>query len=224
MSLLRRQDLDLDGLHVIGNNGAEVIQAWDQKVLANHRLEADLAAEVLAEVAKFSVNVRVPEGNKIFAAAGDAERLRKQLIGTGAEIEEVDDWRAWKQPPLQIFVGGPRLELEPVVTRINAEFGDNLEVTFSADTIVEITGKGVTKGKALHDLCAATAVHPLRAVAFGDNQNDIPLLQSAGLGVAVANAIPSLKRVADRLTAAVDEDGVALVLEDIFSLPTQHFV
>lgn len=219
MKLLRKQDLDLGGLYVIGDNGAEVIQAWDGAVLANHRLDADLAGHVLTAAARFPVNVRVPEGSTIFAAGHDADRLRDDRDAAGATVTKVDDWRAWQHPALKIFLGGDRRDLEPVAGHLQREYGDHIEVAFSAQTIIEITDKGVTKGKALMDLCAATVVDPKRTVAFGDNQNDIPLLTSAGLGVAVANAIDSLKEVADRVTAAVDEDGVALVLEEIFALP-----
>lgn len=52
-------------------------------------------------------------------------------------------------------------------------------------------------------------------IAFGDDTNDIEMVQEAGIGVAMHNAIPELKAVADRITLTNDEDGVALVVEEL---------
>ncbi len=55
-------------------------------------------------------------------------------------------------------------------------------------------------------------------IAFGDMPNDIPLLTWAGRGVAVGNAHPAVKEVADEVTGTNDDDGVALYLRDLFGL------
>jgi hydroxymethylpyrimidine pyrophosphatase-like HAD family hydrolase len=54
-------------------------------------------------------------------------------------------------------------------------------------------------------------------VAFGDDINDVDLLRACGVGVAVANAFPGALAVADRVTASNEEDGVALVLEELLA-------
>ncbi|MBQ6874647.1 MAG: HAD hydrolase family protein, partial [Lachnospiraceae bacterium] len=46
-------------------------------------------------------------------------------------------------------------------------------------------------------------------VAFGDGTNDLTMIKMAGLGIAMENAVPEIKEVADRVTASCDEDGVA---------------
>jgi len=57
-----------------------------------------------------------------------------------------------------------------------------------------------------------------RAIAFGDDSNDIPLVMGAGCGVAMGNAIEELKEVADRITATNDEDGVGRFLKGLLSV------
>ena len=52
-------------------------------------------------------------------------------------------------------------------------------------------------------------------VAIGDNNNDLDMLQYAGLGVAVENAVPAAKAAADRLTASNDDDGVAKLIAEL---------
>jgi hydroxymethylpyrimidine pyrophosphatase-like HAD family hydrolase len=54
-----------------------------------------------------------------------------------------------------------------------------------------------------------------QVVAFGDDVNDVEMVRRAGLGVAVENAIPAVKAVARQVTRSNDEDGVALVLEEL---------
>lgn len=91
--------------------------------------------------------------------------------------------------------------------------GDEGTVTYSGKLLVEISAAGVTKAFALAAHCAELGIRPDEVVAFGDMPNDVPLLQFAGLGVAVANAHPDAAAAADELTASNDDDGVAIVLE-----------
>lgn len=60
---------------------------------------------------------------------------------------------------------------------------------------------------------ASLGIPAAETVAFGDMPNDVPMLEWAGHGVAVANAHPDALAAADEVTASNDEDGVALVLE-----------
>ncbi|RIK43550.1 MAG: Cof-type HAD-IIB family hydrolase, partial [Chloroflexi bacterium] len=75
------------------------------------------------------------------------------------------------------------------------------------------------KAAALAVLMADWGVPLAQVVAFGDDTNDIEMLQECGLGVAVANAADEVKQVADEITATNDEDGVAIVLERLLCLP-----
>ena len=56
-------------------------------------------------------------------------------------------------------------------------------------------------------------IKPEETVAFGDAENDIPMLKTAGIGVAMGNATAPVKTAADAITASNNDDGIALWLE-----------
>lgn len=60
------------------------------------------------------------------------------------------------------------------------------------------------------------------AIAFGDDVNDVGMVARSGIGVAVANAVPEVHAVADRITRSNDEDGVAMVIEELLAARTQR--
>lgn len=78
---------------------------------------------------------------------------------------------------------------------------------------IEILHPGTSKAAALEHLCTVLGVSRSEVLAFGDNVNDVEMLQFAGLGVAMGNASPEAREVADLITASRDEDGIAEVLE-----------
>lgn len=95
--------------------------------------------------------------------------------------------------------------------------GAELEITYSTNQgLIEISAAGVTKASGLAKVCELLSVDPNRVVAFGDMPNDLPMLRWVGHGVAMANAHPDVLAVADEVTAANSEDGVAQVLERWF--------
>lgn len=74
---------------------------------------------------------------------------------------------------------------------------------------------GSTKREGVERLAKMLGVKREEIVAFGDNSNDIGMLQWAGTGVAVGNAAESVQAAADMVTARNDEGGFAKALEKI---------
>ncbi len=85
----------------------------------------------------------------------------------------------------------------------------------SEQTLYEILPKGVNKGNLLPRLAAHLGVDMKRTVAIGDYNNDVQMLKMAGLGVAVANAVPEAKAAADLVTVSNEEHAIARIIEEI---------
>jgi len=83
--------------------------------------------------------------------------------------------------------------------------------------LVQVMAHTASKGAALAALVARWDLALENVVAFGDDVNDVEMVQESGLGVAMNNAVPEVKAVADCITASNDDDGVALVLEKLLA-------
>ena len=82
-------------------------------------------------------------------------------------------------------------------------------VTSSLPWNLELNAAGVTKGSGLRELCHYLGIGTEESMAFGDGENDWPMLEMAGIGVAMENGAPFLKERADRIAGSNREDGVA---------------
>jgi hydroxymethylpyrimidine pyrophosphatase-like HAD family hydrolase len=102
---------------------------------------------------------------------------------------------------------------------VSRTLGETAETTHSSSSaLVEISAAGVTKASGLAWLCEREGIAPEQVLAFGDMPNDLPLLTWAGHAVAMANAHPAVREVADEVTLSNDEDGVADYLSRAFSI------
>lgn len=89
-----------------------------------------------------------------------------------------------------------------------------LDVCYSSNRYLEFNAPGVNKGAGLLELAGLLGVAPEETMAIGDNSNDVPMLRTAGLGVAVANASAEAKAAADYVCALDNTaGGVAEALE-----------
>jgi Cof subfamily protein (haloacid dehalogenase superfamily) len=84
--------------------------------------------------------------------------------------------------------------------------------------LVQVMARSASKGTALAALVARWDRSLAEVVAFGDDVNDVEMVQECGLGVAMSNAVPEVKAVADCVTGSNDEDGVAVVLEQLLQI------
>ncbi len=81
----------------------------------------------------------------------------------------------------------------------------------------DVVNNTVSKGNALKKLCDYLGIESDRAMAIGDSDNDIEMLKSSGYKVAVANATENLKKVADIVTLSNKQNGVEIILNELYS-------
>lgn len=92
---------------------------------------------------------------------------------------------------------------------------DGCEITKSARNLVEIVNKNYSKGTSVAALAQYYGVPIEKTIGIGDQSNDLPMIQAAGLGVAVQNADDGLKAAADYICAqSNEEDAVAYIIEN----------
>jgi Cof subfamily protein (haloacid dehalogenase superfamily) len=121
------------------------------------------------------------------------------------------DWTTRQLGAHKIMVMGEPEELDNMVAQLEKGFGDDLHLYRSKDTYLEIASKRISKLTGIEQLIANKYPNITLAdcIAFGDNYNDIEMLEAVGLGVAVANAKPEVLAVADVVVAGNKMDGVA---------------
>jgi len=90
---------------------------------------------------------------------------------------------------------------------------DEINVCSSWNNNIEVMGREVSKGTSLKNLCKELNILPEEVITIGDNENDISMLNYAGMGVAMGNAEEEVKEIADIITLDNDEDGVAEIID-----------
>lgn len=88
-----------------------------------------------------------------------------------------------------------------------------IHLTMSKPNFLEMSALSVNKGAALAFLAERFGIAQAEIMAIGDSLNDIEMIQYAGIGVAMGNARPEVKKAADYITASNEEDGVAQAIE-----------
>ncbi|RMF85905.1 MAG: HAD family phosphatase [Nitrospinota bacterium] len=108
--------------------------------------------------------------------------------------------------------------LEPIHKRLQTTLNGTVHVQIIRSLLdgacfLEIMNPGASKWHALAALARKCGIFPSEIVAIGDEINDLEMVQHAGLGIAMGNAIPAVKAVARYVTASHDAEGVAEALE-----------
>ena len=123
------------------------------------------------------------------------------------KILEWDDVQACK-----ILIIDTQERVEELRLRINELFPD-VQTVYSQSEYMEMLNADVSKGKALAYIARLLHLKPEHIIAIGDSEIDIPMIEYAGLGIAMGNARQTLLDAADYVTLSCEEDGVALAIE-----------
>ena len=117
-----------------------------------------------------------------------------------------------------IIVGDPTL-LPALEIEMQETLKGKAGVFRSEPFFLEIVPVGIDKAEGLSILLDKIGMQPSELIAFGDGYNDIPMLQFAGLGVAMGNAAEDIQKAADMVAQSNDDDGIAVLLEKLILRP-----
>lgn len=201
-------------------SGALIFDARSGQPLSALTISGELAEQVLNVADELDAMVNIYAGNDVFvekrrkghmeyfncqcfAALYDAcavwvDDIRSVLRDRAGKIYKINfychDDENWEK--------GRRL-----LEKLPLNYASGIPLNF------EISPMGVNKGAGLETLSRVTGIPVAEMIAVGDEGNDLEMVQTAGLGVAMGNAIESVKAVADVVTNDCDHDGVAEVIE-----------
>lgn len=210
--LINAPTVSCNGGLILDENTRQVLMAAPTPLSLTHRL----------------VRVARQEGIRMAVYFDDLETMvdNRQdpavfvLTGDGHEPQVVTDPMALiTRPPIKlgVFVDSPE-ESERVIRTLKPLVAGEAIVVSSGPRTVEVILDGITKASGMAWLANHLGVPREETMAIGDMDNDIDMIEWAGVGVAMGNATPALKAVADWVAPPVTEDGLAVALER-FALP-----
>ncbi|OKL38914.1 Cof-type HAD-IIB family hydrolase [Pontibacter flavimaris] len=224
-SAVRHLQQELGILHhpLICFNGGYVIHFEDGNTtplqLDSVQIRPDVC-QIIHDYAQGSnIHISLYEQDNWYAPAMDYWAEREQRITkVSPQVTELapilDKWHQTQTGAHKVMCMGPADEIDALQQELDSHYTDRVHAYRSKDTYLEIAPRAISKATALELLLKerfAMGMHEV--MAFGDNYNDIHLLQEAGMGIAVANAREEVKAVANEITLKSTADGVAVAIE-----------
>ncbi|MFF5314988.1 HAD family hydrolase [Streptomyces massasporeus] len=214
-------DLGCTGLAVCGQ-GAQVYDAGADRLLWSITLDRELAETALGKIEA--------EVGQVYAAVDQDGVDGLTLIEPGylmphptlpaVRVDRREE--LWGEPISKVLLRHPHLSDDELAATARSVVGSLATVTMSGPGTVELQPCGITKATGLALAAEHLGLRPAATIAFGDMPNDIPMFDWAGHGVAMANAHPELKAVADEVTLSNEDDGIAVVLERLLGGTAQY--
>lgn len=206
------KDMGLD-CSIISYNGSVVVQEDGSSVETD--IDVDIMRDVIGYCYDHGRYVQTYHGDTILTDC-DSPMLRSDMDSRSAEICFGDLLKMDLSPAPKIVIIADPSETSGIIDDISA-MHPSLSVTQSGAYVIEVMPKGVDKSHGLRMVCEHLDIDREDVIAFGDNKNDIAMIEWAGTGVAVANAVDELKDVADIVSKGEMSDGVQEILDKYFS-------
>lgn len=206
--------------YLLLNNGGKLMRTRDNAVLFNRLIDAEVAKRLISYCLAKDVQLHV-YGGSYWGINRWNDSLQEYVnqLGQGPVL-----YRALIETPFDRVEGFmATVDLESVCTFIEQE-GLPLSYTLSEPSCVDIMAQGIGKWSGLCQLAELAGFSLEQIIAVGDYDNDLEMIQKAGIGVAVQNALPHVRAAADYVTFHDNNhDAVADVVED-FLLGSKNLI
>ncbi|WP_291633119.1 sugar-phosphatase [Clostridium sp.] len=194
-----------NGALVQSSTGTEIISKTtltveDYKYLYELSKELKVNIHVLTETGVIS-----PKDNKY-------TRREAEMNHISCDIVAVEDVAMDTTIVKVMFIDEPEL-IDEIIQKIPEAVSNNYTIVRSAPFFLEFLHKSVNKGAGVAALAEKLNIKQEEVICIGDAGNDIHMIKYAGLGVAMGNAFPEVKKVANFITRTNEQDGVAYIID-----------
>ncbi|OLU43913.1 Cof-type HAD-IIB family hydrolase [Faecalibaculum rodentium] len=208
--------LENDISFLIGMNGGAL---YDMRTKAKHKyypLSGDKILEIMEHFKDMDVIFQCMLGNDRFVSKStEKTKAHAKLFCEHEHEVDLQEFLPGREIDKLILFLDP--ELMPAVRQRATTFSDPAYTSMqTADNLYEYMDPRINKGFGIEKACKHYGITPDHVVAFGDAENDEAMIETVGLGVAMANASDELKKIADVvLKETNDQDGLAHFVEKV---------
>ena len=201
--------------YIIGFNGGRLMSCRTGDIIEDYRLPMEVTEPIYRMAKEYpGICLITYVGDTIIAGMETNQYVEYESFGSRMPVRVSDDFLKDADHPLnKLVVCGDPKDVAEIVRRLQDLYPDLLNVFTSDPYYGEIMPKGIDKGGTLKKLVAHLGLTADQVICCGDSGNDIPMIRYAGLGVAMENALPEVKEIADYITLTNDQEGVLEVVE-----------
>ena len=197
---------------VVCANGAVTIDQENGTIIRERPINLGVAHALIEELRVAIPGVSLA-AETTAAFFGESWVMKRSMRQSDNQVVK-DTSESLTQAPLKLFAAAPEMDLPFLASAVTRTIGDR--ATLSAkDSWVELGAPGVSKAAALGEVSSLLGTEQASVLAVGDAENDLDMLEWAGISAAVLNAVPSVLSAADFIVPGNSDDGVAALLEEL---------
>lgn len=204
--------------YIIGLNGAIISDGTGEDIIYEKNIPPEVAKYVVCKCEELNILNIIFIRSKLFISTLEDERVKIFKKYTNTKIEPVGKLSSFIEQNNLWGSIGKMLQpddnevLKKLQFDIVKKWGDDVVAEFSLPFFLEIYNSSASKGQAMGIIAEKYGIDIGETIAIGDGENDISMIEAAGLGVAMENALEIVKRNADYITLSNIEDGVSHVI------------
>ena len=215
LPLAKAIDLGTYGGYIISYNGAQVISAQDGEILFARSIDPQMVPYLEKKAAKTGMTMAYYDGDEVVSTDITNPHVVDEAQMNGMKLRQVDqismvveDW-----PSEVMLFSDHEEELDSLENHMQRHLNGVMDTIHSNPYMLEVVGYQVGKSYAMSALMQLLGIGMEEVIAIGDGTADVNMIQMAGTGIAMANAVESVRRCADYTTLSNDEDGAAVAIE-----------
>jgi Cof subfamily protein (haloacid dehalogenase superfamily) len=201
-------------LPIICYNGA-MLRPLDGETIWHLALDMEMAREILSMCARRGVHVQSYVEDELQVRNADASVFQNytRYFGVTGRVVGDEISRPRTNPTKLLAMTDTEETARAMMIEMSERFGEDLYVTRSLPTYVEMMNPKANKINALMKLAETIGVEMSEVLAIGDGENDVEMVKSAGVGIAMGNGADKIKDVAKYIAPTNDEDGVSWAID-----------
>jgi Cof subfamily protein (haloacid dehalogenase superfamily) len=215
------QQLQLN-VPLITYQGALVKNSLDGQILYDRPVPKDIVQWIYDYCMEHGLHLQAYVNDQLYVQQDNEKISSYSKLSNIPYIIEPNFASILAEPQSKLLIIDEPAKLDTIGDHFRSILGSRAHITKSKPNFLEIMHPEGTKGSALRFLAGNYGCKIEETIAIGDSWNDHDMIETAGLGVAMANAVQPLKDIADFITASNNDDGVKLVIDQFILNRVAH--
>lgn len=203
------------GHYTVTFNGALVQENQTDQPIVKHTVPFETFQTFYDLSQKLGLHIHAEDKNAMYTPNRAISRytvVESALVNLPLYYRPLADFEPDQRFSKVMLIDTPEL-ITAAQDKIPQQLRDQYYIVNSTPYFIEVMNKNVSKGHAIAELAQYLQIHPDEVMAIGDERNDLTMLDYAGTGVAMGNAVPQVKAKATVITATNNASGVGQAIQ-----------